>query len=57
MKKINENNYISYTIAASGFNFTVFDFKKAQKEWAGFSFGTLWGTKLDGTREILDTKE
>lgn len=57
MKKINENNYISYTIAAPGFNFTVFDFKKAQKEWAGFSSGTLWGTKLDGTREILDTKE
>lgn len=56
MKKINENNYISYTIAVDGCNFTVFDFKKAQKEWAGFSFGTLWGTKLDGTREILDTK-
>lgn len=57
MKQIDEKKYISYTIAAPGFNFTVFDKKKAIKEWLGFQFGILYGTKFDGTRDVLDTKE
>lgn len=57
MKQIDTTKYVSYTIAGAGFNFTVFGLQKALKERDGFSFGTLYGTKFDGTRDVLDKKE
>lgn len=56
MRKINENDYVNYTIAGSGWSFTVHNFADAKREWAGMKFGTLYGNKPDGTRAILDTK-
>ena len=56
MRKINENDYVNYTIAGSGWTFTVHNFADAKREWAGMKFGTLYWNKPDGTRAILDTK-
>lgn len=57
MRKINENDYVSYTIAGNGWSLTVSTFKNAMREWNGIvtpgSF--LYGNKKDGTRAILDS--
>lgn len=55
MRKINESDFISYTISR-GWNLTVFDFKAALKEFNNISSGTLYGNKPDGTQAIIDQK-
>jgi len=57
MRKINENDYVDFTIAGPFLSVTVSTFKKALGEWknitrAGF---TLYGNKPDGTRAIIDS--
>lgn len=56
MRKINENNYVNFTIEGSGWSFTVHKLPDALREWAGMKYGTLYGNKHDGTRAILDSK-
>lgn len=56
MRKINEKDYVSYTIVGSGWSFTVHTWEKAKSEWAGMKFGTLYGNKPDGTQAIIDNK-
>lgn len=56
MRKINENDYVNYTIAGSGWSFTVHKLADAMREWSGMKFGTFYGNKPDGTRAIIDTK-
>ena len=58
MRKINENDYVDFTIAGNGWTLTVSTFKNALREWnkiAGFGY-TLYGNKADGTRAIIDSK-
>lgn len=55
MRKINENDYVSFTIS-KGWNLTVYEWKTALKEWNNLTSETLYGNKPDGTRAILDTK-
>jgi len=56
MRKINEKDYVNFTIAGSGWSFTVHKLADAMREWDGMKFGTLYGNKPDGSRAILDTK-
>lgn len=55
MRKINENDFVSFTIS-NGWNLTVYSLKTALKEFGNLSTGTLYGNKADGTRAILDSK-
>lgn len=58
MRKINENDYISFTIhiEKNGCNITLNTLKSALKEWNNISAGTLFGNKKDGTSAIIDSK-
>lgn len=56
MRKINENDYVSYTIVGFGWSFTVNTWQKAKAEWHNMKFGTLYGNKADGTQAIIDNK-
>ena len=59
MRKINENDYVDFTISGPGWSLTVSTFKKALGEWkniAGCSGCTLYGNKPNGTRSIIDSK-
>ena len=55
MRKINEKDYVSFTIS-KGWNLTVNEWKTALKEWNNLTSGTLYGNKHDGTRAIIDSK-
>ena len=56
MRKINENNFVSYTISGSGWSLTIHKFADVLREWGKIDAGTLYGNKHDGTRAIIDTK-
>jgi hypothetical protein len=58
MRKINENDYVDFTIVAPGWSLTVSTFKKALGEWANIRLSgcTLYGNKPNGTRAIIDSK-
>ena len=58
MRKINENNYVDFTIAGPGWSVTVSTFKKAFVEWKNITRTgyTLYGNKPDGTLAIIDSK-
>lgn len=58
MRKINENDYVNFTIAANGWTLTVFTFNNALREWNNIAGSgcTLYGNKPDGTRAIIDSK-
>lgn len=55
MRKINEKDYVSFTIS-NGWNLTVNAWKTALREWGDMSSGVLYGNKADGTRAIIDSK-
>jgi len=55
MRKINEEDFISYTISR-GWNCTVYDLKTALREFSNIPSGTLYGNKADGTKAIIDQK-
>lgn len=58
MRKINENDYVDFTIVGPGWSLTVSTFKKALGEWANIRMPgcTLYGNKPNGTRAIIDSK-
>ena len=56
MRKINENEFASFTISGNGWNLTVSTFQKALREWNNLTAGTLFGNRPNGTRAIIDTK-
>lgn len=56
MRKINENDFVDYTIVGNGWSLTVNTFNKALREWNNLQSGTLYGNKPDGTRAIIDEK-
>jgi len=56
MRKINESDYVSFTITGTGWSFTVYTWEKSKAEWAGMKFGTLTGNKADGSAVIIDSK-
>ena len=58
MRKINENDYVDFTITGPGWSWTIADFKKAVGEWTDITRNgyTLYGNKPDGTRAIIDSK-
>lgn len=58
MRKINEKDFVDFTIAGPGWSFTVSSFKYVLSEWkeitrTGF---TLYGNKPNGDRCIIDSK-
>lgn len=57
MRKINENEFVDYTISGNGWNLTISTFKKALGEWKNVGNGcTFYGNRPNGTRAIIDTK-
>lgn len=58
MRKINENDYVSFTIniARNGCNLTLNTLKSALREYGNITAGTLYDNKADGTRAIIDSK-
>ncbi len=57
MRKINEKDYVDFTIAANGWTLTVSTFKNALREWNNAGSGcTLYGNRHNGTRAIIDSK-
>lgn len=58
MRKINENDYVDFTIAGPGWSLTVASLKKAVGILKDITrtVCTLYGNKTDGTRAILDSK-
>ena len=58
MRKINENDYVDFTIAANGWTLTVSTFKNALREWKNIAGSgcTLYGNRPNGTRAIIDSK-
>ena len=58
MRKINENDYVDFTIAGNGWTLTVSTFNKALREWNNIAGSgcTLYGNRPDGTRAIIDSK-
>lgn len=58
MRKINENDYESYTIVAPGWTYNVSSFKNALSIWNGYTGTglTFYGVKKGGERAIIDTK-
>lgn len=57
MRKINENDYVDFTIAGNGWTLTVSTFKNALREWNNIdgSGCTLYGNRPNGTRAIIDS--
>lgn len=58
MRKINENDYVDFTIAGPGWSLTVSTFKNALREWKDITRAgcTLYGNRRNGTRSIIDSK-
>lgn len=58
MRKINEDDYVNFTIAGNGWTLTVSAFTNALREWKNLAGSgcTLYGNKPDGTRAIIDSK-
>ena len=56
MRKINEKDFVDYTIAGAGWSLTVSSFKNALKQWNDVPAGTLYGNKPNGDKAIIDTK-
>ena len=58
MRKINENDYVNFTIAGPGWSLTVSTFRKALGEWNNITGSgyTLYGNRPNGTRAIIDSK-
>ena len=57
MRKINEDDFVSYTIIGSGCTVTVPTLKKALKQWDEIKRGTLYGNKPNGDRAVIDSRE
>lgn len=57
MRKINEDDFVSYTIAGNGWTVTVPTLKKALKQWDEIPHGTLYGNKPNGDRAVIDSRE
>lgn len=55
MKKINENDFVNFTIAGNGWSVTISSFKAALKEWNNGAGKILYGNKKNGTRIIIDS--
>jgi len=58
MRKINEDEFVNFTIDGNGWTLTVYGIKKALGEWKNITRAgsTLYGNKADGSRAILDSK-
>lgn len=57
MRKINEDDFVSYTIAGNGWKVTVPTLKKALKQWDEIPHGTLYGNKPNGDCAVIDSRE
>lgn len=58
MKKVNTQEFVSYTITGPGWSVLIHDFNNAKREWnninkAGCNF---IGNRRNGSTAILDTK-
>jgi len=56
MLKINEEDFVNYTIIGNGWSLTVAKFKTAQKEWENIERGQLVGNKYNGDTAIIDSR-
>ena len=58
MRKINEKDYVNFTIAAKGWTLTVCTFTNALREWNNIAGSgcTLYGNRPNGDRAIIDSK-
>lgn len=59
MRKIKENEFVSFTITGYGWSYTITEMRNALHDWAELMPNgklTLWGNKANGQRAILDNK-
>lgn len=56
MRKINENDFVDYTIIWNNNTFTVSKLSDALKKWKDFAHGTLYGNKPNGQRAVIDSR-
>lgn len=56
MQKVNENDFVSYTIKGAGWSVTLNTLRSALREWGNVGKGELRGNKPNGDYAILDTK-
>ena len=57
MRRINENEFVNYTIVANGWSLTLGQASKAKREYDGLTCSaTLYGNKPDGTQIMLENK-
>lgn len=56
MLKINEEDFLNYTIVGNGWSMTTAKFKTARKEWENIPHGQLVGNKHNGDKAIIDSR-
>ena len=56
MRKINESDFMSYTIVGNGWTFNTATFSKAFKQWENFAHGTFYGNKPNGDKAVIDSR-
>ena len=58
MRKINENDFVNFTIKGNGWNMTMFSFIGILAQWSKLTGPglTLLGLKKNGNTAIIDSK-
>lgn len=56
MLKINEEDFVNFTIVGNGWSVTVATFKSARKQWDEMEYGQLVGNKPNGDKTIIDSR-
>ena len=58
MRKINENEFVNFTIKGNGWNMTMFSFKDILAQWSKLTGPglNLLGLKKNGDSAIIDSK-
>lgn len=57
MRKVNEDEFVSYTIARNGSKVTFFRLYDTLRVWRDYGAGSvLYGNKPNGEQAILDNK-
>lgn len=56
MRKINENDFVDFTIVGNGWSLTVSTLKRALAQWVDVQHGTLYGNKPNGDKSVIDSR-
>ena len=56
MRKINEQDFVDFTIVGNGWSLTVATLKSALAQWKDIPHGTLYGNKPNGYQSVIDSR-